>query len=396
MRFVLCQISNNLINPPQEEKSLADRYYDSIYTQYEGIGYYRPEHFWELPLWIAEMSYTIQHPDAVELLIITDKHMQLPTYGEPVVFCFSVLDANKNIIDGIIKQNYGRTFCLGGYISDGAQFAKERVGTYWFDSIKEFAEYWFIQYRYGTDWSLFEGERCIPRLTMSYGCTHRCKFCTVPNVLTKVSEEEILQQVEALKPLKFKLVYINDKTFGQAGNHNFLKDVREKILEFNPEFNGFIVQTSVQTVLSANLWRWREMLGIKIVELGIETMNDSILRSLKKPSTEKMARQAVFDVANNGMSVIANVILGLPDETALTYTKTAGFLMENIKHLIALNIYTLALYSDSEIAKEIDSTSESDSDELCTERSFWSSKEKQTYDVFSEVFYEIGLKITEG
>lgn len=393
MHFVFCQISNKLINP--DAGPLSDQYYESLYAHKEKDGYYRHEHFWELPLWIGEATYALQEEHDCSLHIVTDVNEPLPMLWEglktQVVYCFSVLDVNRAIVLDIINRNPYREFAVGGYI-DGEQFISDLSvfvhATSWYDSLSNLCDVYNIDYKYGVDWSLFAGVWTIPRLTMSYGCTNKCTFCTVPDKVTPVDCMAITQQVRAMKDLRFKLVYLNDKTFGQCDTHHMLYDLYLMIKAFNPDFRGFIVQTTCAEVLKHSAIFW-ESLCIKVVELGIETFNDKLLAKYNKPQNERTIARAVDKLHKAHIDTIANVVLGFPGETMRTYGKTLSFL--HYFPFYALNIYTLALYQGTRLAKDIDGDNEADANELAEIRSFWTSQEKADFDSASPLFYHLAI-----
>ena len=408
MHFVFCQISNKLINPDAGlKKTLSDEYYESLYSNKEYDGYYRPEHFWELPLWIGEATYALSDDHNVSLHVVTDVNKPLPRpFGvwdrTQVVYCFSVLDVNKAIVQGIIRRNSHCEFALGGYI-DGARFILDLDAMLGLDTEFSFDVEWYqsiadlcyiynnVDPKYGVDWSLFQGTRTIPRLTMSYGCSNRCSFCTVPNEVKAVGRANIKQQILAMRDLEFKLVYLNDKTFGQCHNSKYLGNYYDLMKWFNPDFRGFVVQTTCQEVIKrdANFWSDNH---IVVVELGIETFNDNLLKMYKKPQNEKTIAKAVnklFD-ASDKIDVIANVVLGFPGETMVSYGKTMSFL--HYFPFYALNINTLAVYADSDLAKDLPcGDSEQDRNQLATTRTFWTAQEQRTFDTVSGLFYQLGM-----
>lgn len=402
-RFVLCQISNELINPDAGKRlSLSDNYYEDLYENREKDGYYRPDHFWELPLWIGEMTYTLSEHNDVHLHIVKRHDQKLPTWSDnvPTFYCFSVLDVNKGfILDQLAHNHPSHKYCFGGYIKNDSFMVQANelsdAGCRWFDKVSDLCGFFDTPYSYGTDWSLFYGTSCIPRLTMSYGCSHRCRFCTVPNDVKAVSLHDVMLQALSFNGLRFKLVYLNDKTFGQSDNWDKLGKVYNVIKTYNQDFQGFIVQTSVAMALKADLKKWSDN-GVRIVELGVESYNDALLKQYRKPQTSDMIQQAVDKLSDNGLAVIANIMLGLIGETALTYSNTLGFIMANKAKLYALNVYTLALYADAAMADDIKTVDASDADELSTDRSFWTDNEREDYRTFSPVFYALGSMIVRS
>ena len=380
--FVLCQISNKLINPP--ERTTAEKYYNALYDNNAEDGYFRPKHFWELPLWIAELSYILKGKANIELHIV-DGSNDLPNSKEHAFYCFSVLEVNKEMIRSIIQNNPDKHFCLGGYV-DSAYFSTCN-NVLWFDSLIDFSYVFAYDYKQGTNWELFKGENTIPRLTLSTGCINKCSFCTVPNKVVALSNSEVLQQVKSFKDLNFKLVYLNDKTYGQAENYKQLGKLYHIITGYNPEFEGFIVQTTVLQVLKLKP-KFYKALHIKVVELGIETYNNDLLIKYNKPQNETKILEAMELL--KGVKVICNIILGLIGETEKTYKRTLSFL--DTQQFYALNIYTLALYADSRLGETIEVTA-NDANELATDRTFWNASERTAFNKYADLFYLKGLQI---
>ena len=393
MKFCFLQISNNLINPPQG--SVAEEFYDALWQEKHKDGYWRPEHFWELPQWVAEICYTL--PDDVWRAFRVVEEQDENFVPDPDgVYCFSVLDVNINIVKYIIENNQQANFVLGGYIDFDKNGFAEYANVSCFESIKDFAVYYDFPYQYGMDYSLFAGTKCIPRLTLSTGCRHKCSFCIVPDEVQENTRHDIMQQVESFRALKFKLAYINDKTFGQAGNHWYLKVIYHRIKRYNPAFEGFIVQTTAIMAASKDIYFW-EKHHIKVVEIGVETYNDELLSRYRKPSREFRIEQAVNKLYVADVKIILNLILGLPGETDITYAKTYSRIktwQERFRQPYSLNIYTLAIYGDSEIGKEIiGDTSDTDKDELATDRTFWTPQERRDFELWSIAFYRLGVNI---
>lgn len=350
MHFMFCQISTNLINAELPD-DIAAEYYRK---QWEKPGYWRSEHFWEIPLWIAEICGSLRHTEldyTTELCIITEHNQRLPD-GD--YYLFSVLDVNKAIIRDIINNNPEKYFILGGYIKDHTFFLGKTIkpcgccdiAVSWYFSVKSFISK-FGCYVYDLDYSLFAGMQTIPRLTMSTGCKHHCKFCTVPNELTTLSVCDIRKQIKSFECLDFRYIYLNDKTFTQADNYMLLQTCYDTIKEYNPKFIGFIVQTTCAQIIKPGIVRQLRLLGVEIVELGVETYNDRLLKGLKKPQNTKIIRQAIIELYFNGIKIIPNIIIGIDGENHSSYSNTLDFLAANSERLFALNIYNLVSYNDT-------------------------------------------------
>lgn len=388
MRFTFCQIDNMLINPPTG--SIGERFYGALWRHKKSDGYYRPPFAWELPLWIAEINYTLPMHIKREFLAIEEQDINLVPNS---VYCFSVLDVNAEIIRRIIENNQQCQFVLGGYCKPYGDDLWP-LNVTWCDTVRQFCNTFGFSYSYGTDYSLFVGIECIPRLTLSTGCKHHCKFCTVSKQLEAKTPENIQQQLESFRPLKFKLIYLDDKTFGQADNCRWLNSVYRWIKSYNPEFEGFIVQTTAAMVCKRPIDFW-EKLYIKVVEIGVETFNDDLLKRYRKPASERIIDRAIQRLAQAGIKCITNIILGLPGETEYTYRHTIDFLYGcyTLEYLYSLNIFTLAAYADSDLGISAD---KKDVDELHDDRSFWTQEERKAYRKWSEQFYQLAIAIVGG
>lgn len=328
MKNLFVQFSNNLINNTNSN-DIANQYYKAIYT--EKKEYKKPHHFFEIPLWIAEINYIIDGDLHIcENLQNTIDFINNSDYTH--IF-FSQVDIIEQYIINIERQIKGNIITV--------------VGRRDYSSIEQFCYKFNIKYKQGTNYQLFKGVKTIPRLQLSTGCKHKCKFCTVPNDVRTNRSNNIIQQALSFKELVFEVVYIDDKTFGQAWNYRILKQISKIIKEYNPIFKGFIVQTTASQVKKINF----DGLDIFAVELGVESFNDSILKAMNKPHNEKLIIEAVGILQGLKIKIIPNLIIGLPNETKETYNKTFEFIKDINPYI--LNIYNLAIYTEAEISNKL-------------------------------------------
>lgn len=217
------------------------------------------------------------------------------------------------------------------------------------ESTKDEADIFNVSYSYGTDYSLFKNAKVIPRLTLSEGCLNNCKFCEIPHkIVIPVEWNCIEQQVLSFKELNFKLIYIDDKTFGQCDNYKCLDKLFKIIKNYNEEFSGFIVQTTTKEFL--NKYKEFEKLHVKVVEIGMETYNDTILKLYNKPSSEKLLNDCVEVAKYSNLKIILNLIVGFPEETEESYIRTYKFLYENKNYIFGINPAIYTDYSSSKLS----------------------------------------------
>jgi len=369
MKIAFCQIPNILINPVQ------DQYAENIYAKVPG--YKKGADFWEIPLWIAKASHCI--PEG-ELYIVRDIEQAVKDLSEFDAVMFSVLEVNKEIIKRIIENLPANTkFVLGGYInSDYFKCFQMFLHSYdvtWLDTLQAGIEYLGYEYHEGVSYKLFKGTPTIPRLSLSDGCLYNCKFCCVEKTIKEYSFLDIMAQTFGMTDLDFEPVYINDKTFGQAKNHTKLPEIYRKIKTQNPNFKGFIIQTTATNFLKLS----PEVLAcIAYVELGIESFNDDILKAMDKPHREKNIVDACWKIfaenlKGNNIKLVPNILVSLPGENDFTYNRTLNFLEDHSEIISHVNIYLLAIYDNTKLSAELDHN-ESDKNENSLNKSWSDNK----------------------
>ena len=371
-RTLLVQMSSDLINPESlsgDAKDEAAKYYDMLYSGARP-GYARMQDFWEIPQWIGFASKFLPDADVYVVRDLAKAKDFLNQSGYDHV-AFSALDTNKALIRELVKDYQGKVD-VGGYV-DPKTF-EDLSQVKWHDNMESIAKETGLPYVNGVDYRHFQGSDVIPRLTMSSGCRHKCSFCTVEKKVVETAPEVVRQQADAIAQLGTKLVYLNDKTFGQASNYQDLSEVNQQVLSQNPDFKGFIVQTTAAQLKTMPA-DWLAKSGIKFVELGVESYNDPVLKAMHKPATESMINQVVDKLRQNHIALIPNIIIGHPLETAETYAHTLKFLRDNKDIISHANIYNLALYKDTELGKQVTVGADGDFNENVLEKSFHTNPE---------------------
>lgn len=335
-RYLMVQFSSPMLYKGKTE-TLFDKYYEKLYATRKG--YEKPYDFWEIPQWVANIAYmvpnadfyTVRNMDEVKKFLDTGKYQEV---------LFSSLDINKDYIKELAEST-SANIGVGGYIN--MDYFKDNQNINIYDNLKDFAGKHNIEFKQGYDFRHFKGTGVVPRLNLSDGCRYNCAFCTIPKSVEETPDDAIQAQVDAFKDLNAQLVYLNDKTFGQAKNYVKLPDIYKELKQSNPDFDGFIVQTTAPATNKLGS-EWLKNSGIKYIEIGVETYNDSILRKYRKPHNERMIDQAVNTIRQSGLWFIPNIIVGFPEETYETYSHTLDFLKRNSDIISHMNIYNLAIY----------------------------------------------------
>ncbi len=334
------QFSDKLLTPD----AIMRDYYRQAYSKMEG--YYFPEHYMEIPFWIPTIAGALSTErydkslHIVQDLDITVETLQQKPDAEHILF--SVMDANVRQVHNLAGK-VDKQIVLGGY-TDPAEFKSYQHVRY-LNALGELTDVFEVHLDSPPDYSLFTGEKCIPRLTLSEGCLFRCTFCTVPTTLTIASPGRIQEQAEALKPLDFKLIFIDDKSFGQARNWRSIRDVSEQVRRYNQDFLGFIAQTPPSLALKDGLMEEAVGMGVKYIEFGVETVNDEHLALFNKPYRLKQLDEACNLARRLGLKIIPNFIFGIPGDD---YEATIDWVRQNRDIIPVVNINFLASHYGNE------------------------------------------------
>ena len=344
-RWLMVQISNKLLNP--EPDIAAESYFNKLYAKREG--YSRLSDFWEIPQWMASIAANKRDSDVYVVRDLAEAKEFLGKAGYDRVL-FSVLDINKEIIRDL-AQSYNGQIIAGGY-GEAPNRLTDLPNVKVYPTVPDAMKAEGVTYYSALNFNHFVGSKTIPRLSLSKGCLYSCAFCTVPHgALDERPLIDIKTDADSIaQTLAPRLIYIDDKTFGQAKNSKSLPDVYKTVKKANPDFQGFIIQTTARDFLKLDDKFIRDA-GIKYVEIGVESFNDSILKSIKKPVTEESIQQAFDKGRKLGVSMIPNIMIGLPGETVETYGRTLDFIRGNTDVISHINVYNLAVYPESEMAK---------------------------------------------
>ena len=399
MRVNMIQWSTGLLG--KDRDVLAGRYYDALWKKRRGVGYWRPRDFWEVPLWAAHLAGQVMQNDVglgheVRFCVahsVEEAEGMVP-FDPDTITCLSVLDCNRHLVEELVQRRPLQSFVVGGYADMATLSTYPNVTVC--DTMADFTvgvlglKYWPGAYDYG----LWQGLKTMPRLRMSTGCLHQCSFCTVPHgKVTVVTAADVVKQVLSFRYLKFRLVYLDDKTWGQARNYTLLAMLAEEIHRWNPEFLGFVVQTTADTAnrLPADVWKEQH---IAFVEIGVESYNDHILKVHHKPAREKSINEAMEKIEQSigNHRIIPNILVGLPEETKATYGNTLMWLDDHAEWFSHLNVYNLALYEGSEIAGRLCAKDKADRNENVTAKSWQRS---HAHAAFSDQMYARGLEMLD-
>jgi len=391
--IVLAQLHTKLLGLTKDR---LDRLWSKFYQQ--GNGWTKLDAFFELPVWAARIQKI--HPEPLHFYVIedVDAFLAFLEANKPERVLMSVMDVNKHLITDIVTRAPNTQFVLGGYVSD----LKVKATNYqYFETVEQYCEAFDLAYSDQIDLSVFvryygHKPAYIPRLTLSYGCTNLCKFCTVPSKILVRDQEGVWADAQSIiDNTTFSYVYLDDKTLGQASNYRLLVPLYNLFKANNQSFKGFIVQTTIKELVNKLVCDKELDDCIAYYEIGLEVFSDVFYQKYKKPITEKM-----FDLILQEPSlknrIIYNVMIGVPGTTIKEYKQTLGLLKKHDAYVHHINIYNFSIYDNTELAQEQIKTRDEDAFEYAKIKSFHSQQDHslvlQYYNLFLDYFKEKILK----
>jgi len=160
-----------------------------------------------------------------------------------------------------------------------------------------------------------------------------------------------------IQTLGFELVYLDDKSFGQAPNWRMIGQVTNEIRKYNPDFKGYIIQTTANIAAGdsrpqdGNIDAFKDM-GAKYTEIGVESVNPETFQAMKKPYHLKHLEQVMEKGRALGMPIIPNFIFGHPLDTG-RYDNFVAWTEQHRDVIPAVNVNFLSvLFGAAKIRKQ--------------------------------------------
>lgn len=180
----------------------------------------------------------------------------------------------------------------------------------------------------------------------SRGCPYQCAFCA-SNVIWGRNV-----QFHSVKRVVKEIAYLKEK-FG-IKYFKFIDDIftlnKERFREFSKALHELDIkwacEARINTVDDEIL---DEMIknGCEAVDLGIESVNDLVLKKINKMQTSSMAKEAIARIKAKGLKVKIYLIYGLPFEPKDIVQQTIDFVRETDPDYVSL--FTLVPYPGTDI-----------------------------------------------
>lgn len=168
------------------------------------------------------------------------------------------------------------------------------------------------------------------RILSSRGCPYKCSFCSSADVWQykwqKRKPAAILDEIKFLiKNYGRKTFFFNDDTF----NMNLAR--AEEICDLLIESGVNILWTTPFRAdrVDSNLAAKMKKAGCYNVAIGIESADNTILELMKKQITIEQITSGIKILRSAGIEVLGQFVIGVPEETPLTFEKTLNYALNS-------------------------------------------------------------------
>lgn len=153
----------------------------------------------------------------------------------------------------------------------------------------------------------------------SFGCAHRCSFCSGGATrYRRRPTEDVIEELEYLRALDVSNLFFIDYTLTthKKGLLRLCREMVRRDLNFRWTSFGRVDH------IDREVLRAMKRAGCDLLQLGVESGDDRILRRYNKEFTVAQVRRAFRLCHEEGVRTLAFFIIGLPGETAETVEST--------------------------------------------------------------------------
>jgi radical SAM superfamily enzyme YgiQ (UPF0313 family) len=164
------------------------------------------------------------------------------------------------------------------------------------------------------------------RIVTSRGCPYKCVFCNSSSIWLgkwrKREPEKVVEEIEyLLKNYKKKTFFFNDNSFNVDLKRveRFCEIILDKKLKF-------LWTTPVRVeIINKEIAQLMKKSGCYNVGIGIESANNSILKTMQKKNTIEAVQNGIRIFKEAGIEVLGQFVIGSPGDTLETVTESIEF-----------------------------------------------------------------------
>lgn len=178
--------------------------------------------------------------------------------------------------------------------------------------------------------------KIVPIMT-TRGCPYNCDFCCVSDLFGKtirhIPIENVLRDIRESGSRNF--MFLDDNIIGHP---RYAKELFRALIPLNIKWVG---QASISFLRETELLQLAADSGCKILFIGLETVNESEMKSLKKSmKNNQELQETIKKIKKMGILVHASMIFGFDSDTATVFMETVKFLIKTKISTVSFNILT--------------------------------------------------------
>lgn len=172
------------------------------------------------------------------------------------------------------------------------------------------------------------------------GCPYNCFFCGSRNIWSRQvrfrSPENVAEEIKMLQREGIRLFYFVDDNFGV--NKQYINDLCQALIKHCPgikwscELHVNLVEDEVISLM--------KKAGCFLIQIGIESGNNEILKMMRKNITIEEAYTAARTIKKYGIQLQAFFIIGFPQETEATLHDTIKAMQKINCDVLTYSIFT--------------------------------------------------------
>ena len=173
----------------------------------------------------------------------------------------------------------------------------------------------------------------------AYGCTHKCSFCTIPEITggkyLSHSAAAVIRDIQLLGDIPF-IRMVDANTFG---NPSRSLDLYEKIMHAGIK-KRFIADVRADTIVQqpSLIKKWKEA-GLYAVVVGFEDIQDSRLVAYEKKYQGHTIAQAIDILHDTGIVIVGDFIAS-PEYDESDFARLENFILSNKIEIPVISILT--------------------------------------------------------
>ncbi len=194
----------------------------------------------------------------------------------------------------------------------------------------------------------------IPVFIPHLGCPNMCVFCNQRTISGHKSfeAESVISDIEAvLSTVERDKCEIELAFFGGSFT-GIERELMISLLEIGKRYldRGLIDSMRCSTrpdYIDGEILEILKKYGMSTIELGIQSMNDTVLSASKRGHTAQKTREACRAVVDAGFSLVGQMMIGLPSGDGESEIECARFICES--GAVAARVYPTVVFSGTEL-----------------------------------------------